>query len=423
MKRAFFLFFVIVAVLFAIARGNSQTVSASHPLVNYDRELTNYFSATADDVVARLQQRIESGETTLQFDTQHGFLQSLLKELGLPLSSQLLVFSKTSLQRYHISSKSPRALFYNDRVYVAWIPGAPMLEMLAVDPTLGAVLYTLEQTNTIRPRFSRDNRCLECHVTSRTLDIPGALVRSFHTSREGEVDLLSGAAIVSHRTPLRDRWGGWYVTGAYGALEHQGNHFSVLTPGSAPASEPPGTGTRDLRELFDASRYPQPTSDVASLLVLEHQTHMENLLTRLNYEARASLRQWNHTRYLTNITERVLNYLLFTDEAPISSPVSGGSEFTKWFEQQGPRDARGRSLREFDLQKRLFKYPCSYLIYSETFERLPREIKLHFYRRLYAALTGEDTAPEFKRLSADAKRAVFEILSETKRDLPAYWKL
>ena len=222
---------------------------------------------------------------------------------------------------------------------------------------------------------------------------------------------------------MSERWGGWYVTGAYGTLEHQGNHFSVVTPGDVPAEAPAPGGVKDLRELFDVSRYPQPTSDVVGLLVLEHQTHMENSLTRLNYEARASLRQGGQTSSLTNIIARVLNYLLFTDEAPISSAIQGGSEFTKWFEQQGPRDARGRSLRQFDLQQRLFKYPCSFLIYSETFEKLPREIKLHFYRRLYAVLTGEDKSPEFRMISADAKRAVFEILSDTKRDLPAYWKL
>ena len=320
--------FVIFALLTG-GRGSGQSVQGSHPLVNYELELTNYYSATASDVVARLQQRVERNEARLQFDATHGYLRSLLKELELPLSSQLLVFSKTSLQRYHISSKSPRALFFNDQVYVAWIPGAPMLEMLAVDPTLGAVLYTLEQTNVARPRFSRDNRCLECHVTQRTLDVPGAPVRSFHTSQEGDVDLLSGAAVVSHRTPLSERWGGWYVTGAYGTLEHQGNHFSVVTPGDVPAEAPAPGGVKDLRELFDVSRYPQPTSDVVGLLVLEHQTHMENLLTRLNYEARASLRQGGQTSSLTNITARVLNYLLFTDEAPISSAIQGGSEFTK----------------------------------------------------------------------------------------------
>ena len=414
---------LMAIVAFLSVRVLGQTPPGSHPLISYELELTNYYSAKSGDAIARLQQRIERNETSLQFEPQHGYLKSLLRELQVPMSSQLLVFSKTSLQRYHISSQSPRALFFDDRVYVAWIPGAPMLEMLAVDPTLGAVLYTLEQTNSVRPRFTRDNRCLECHVAPRTLDVPGALVRSVHASREGEVDLLSGAAIVSHRTPLKERWGGWYVTGAYGRLEHQGNHFSVVTPGGNTAENPPQGPAKDLRDLFDVARYPQPTSDIVALLVLEHQTHMENLLTRLNYEARASLRQWGHTRFLTNLAARVLNNLLFVDEATLRSAIQGGSEFTKWFEQQGPRDSHGRSLREFDLQTRLFKYPCSYLIYSEAFDALPREIKLQVYRRLHAVLTGQDISPEFRAIPAETRRAVFEILSETKSDVPAYWKL
>ncbi|MBI1840225.1 MAG: hypothetical protein HYR88_05165 [Verrucomicrobia bacterium] len=405
----------------------TQSAAGPHPLVSYELELAQYATAPSEDAVARLQKRIDAGEVTLAFEPTHGFLNALLKELGLSPSSQLLVFSKTSLQRYHITSKSPRALFFNERVYMAWIPGAPMLEFLAEDPQLGAVLYTLEQTNVAQPRFVRDNRCLECHVGPRTLGIPGRLVRSMRTTKDGDVDLLSGAAIVSHSTPLKDRWGGWYVTGAYGALEHQGNHFSLLTPTPQPASTTPSTPSNpsagDLRDFLDISRYPTPTSDVTALLVLEHQTHLANLLTRLGYEARASLRQWGHINSLTNVLHQTLNDLLFVGEIPLAGAIRGESKFVEGFQGQGPRDSQGRSLREFDLQTRLFKYPCSYMIHSDAFAGLPRAVKLRLYRRLYAVLTGEDSSGDFQSIPAEKRRAVLEILADTQKDLPAYWKL
>ncbi|MBM3840434.1 MAG: hypothetical protein FJ398_21215 [Verrucomicrobia bacterium] len=403
--------------------GEAQAYQGPQPLAAYDFELTNYSRLEPTTAVAHLQRRIERGEVKLARDEQFGYLMSLLKELNVSPASQLLVFSKTSLQRPHISPKHPRAIFFNDAVCVAWIPGAPMIEILSVDPKLGAVFYTLDQAERPATRMQRDNRCLECHVSPRTLDVPGPLIRSFQTSSEGEVDLLSGSPQINHATPLHERWGGWFVTGDYGGLVHRGNKFS---PAERIQREPESNATPDLNALGrsgDLSLYPRPSSDIVALMIFEHQIQMQNLLTRLNYESEAALRQSGHVRSLNHLSEAFLNYLMFADEVPIPGRIEGDREFASWFEAQGPRDKQGRSLRQLDLKTRLFKFPCSYMIYSDAFERLPYPMRQHLYHRLWAILTGEDRSAEYQKLPAETKRAIFEILAETKPNLPAYWNL
>jgi ABC-type transporter Mla MlaB component len=139
-------------------------------------------------------------------------------------------------------------------------------------------------------------------------------------------------------------------------------------------------------------------------------------------EATLALAQYGHINYLRNISEAFLKYLLFTEEAPMADPIRGLSDFTREFAAQGPRDQRGRSLREFDLRTRLFKYPCSYLIYSSAFDNLPPRMKEVLFRRLWEILSGGDSSPEFQRMPALSKRAILEILVDTKPGLPDYWK-
>jgi len=243
------------------------------PLVPFQKELTNYYDAVPTDPVACLQKRLDSGSAKLAFDSRYGYLQSLLKELRVPVESQVLVFSKTSLQRAHISAKTPRAIFFNDEVYVAWIEGAPMVEVVASDPKLGAVFYTLPQATAHPAHLARDNRCLECHITSRTLEIPGQVIRSFATSASGEIDLLSGDSVASHAGEA-GRWGGWYVSDANGKLKPAASYL-LPDAGSAPP----------IAEI-NLSAYPISTSDSTALLIFEHQTRMQNLITRLTTKRR-----------------------------------------------------------------------------------------------------------------------------------------
>jgi hypothetical protein len=394
---------------------------ATH-LMPFDEETIQYSKAKDASPIARLQERLDQGAARLAYDDRFGYLPALLSALKIQTNSQMLVFSKTSFQRERISPKTPRALFFNDDAYVGFIPGAPLLEVSAADPKLGGVFYTLSQTKVDRPKFARTDQCLECHASAKTMGVPGHMVRSFATDESGVVDLSSGTSQVNHRTPFAERWGGWYVTGTHGDQAHRGNLIGAAAF-TRHEKEPDYLGNQtDLKRFFDISSYPAPGSDIVALMVLEHQTHMHNFLTRLNYEATIALQQYGHIKYLKNITEAFLRYLLFTEEAPLSAPIRGSDEFARRFSEQGPRDKQGRSLRQFDLQTRLFKHPCSYLIYSEAFDKLPDPLKAQIYRRLWDILNGLDTSPDFENLPVQTRRAIREILVETKTGLPDYWK-
>lgn len=388
----------------------------------FDEDTIHYSKATAQGPVERLRERLASGELKLPRHPQFGFLFSVLDELKIPRASQMLVFSKTSFQRERISPQTPRALFFNDEVYVGYIPGSPLMELSMADPELGAVFYTLECRPNEAPRITRNDQCLECHASAKTMGVPGHLVRSFATDENGVTDLQTGISQVNHRTPLAERWGGWYVTGTHGPQIHRGNLVGAVAF-ERQAKQPNYLGNlTNLSGLFRVSDYPGAGSDIVALMVLEHQTHMHNFLTRLHYESTLALGQYGHIRYLKSASEAFLKYLLFTEEAPLTSAVRGNPEFARAFASNGPRDAKGRSLRDFDLETRLFKYPCSYLIYSTAFDHLPREMKRHLYQRLWDILNAKDSSAEFQALSGDSRQAILEILRETKPGLPDYWK-
>lgn len=413
----------MVLALAALAVPNPRSRGASPaPPAAFDEEMGEYGKAKEDTVVSRLQKRLAAGEVKLAHDENTGYLSALLDALKAPRSSQTLVFSKTSFQGPLISPSRPRALFFNENVYVGWIPGAPVLEISAVDAKLGAVFYTLEQTKAPTPKLARNDQCLECHSSAKSLGVPGHLARSFHTGEDGRVDLLGGVQ-VNHRTPFEERWGGWYVTGAPPGLKHMGNLAGKEAFARREREADYQAAIPDLTGLCDTSRYPLPTSDFTALVVLEHQTHLQNFLTRLNFESQLHLAQEGHLRHLENLSEAFLKYLLFAEEAHLSAPQKGKSEFAVWFESQGPRDKKGRSLREFDLRTRTFKYPCSFLIYSDAFHSLPPPMKAHLYRRLLEILSGEDQSPDYQKIPKETKLAIREILAETKTDLPIEWHL
>ncbi|HAM73168.1 MAG TPA: hypothetical protein DCM86_16145 [Verrucomicrobiales bacterium] len=413
---------VVLFLALALAPLEGRAAASPTPAgigLRYDRELEAYGTLAASDPMTRLGERIASGRLRLERDPRQGYLPALLRELSIPPESQVLVYSKTSLQRYHISGKTPRAIFFNDQAYVAWIPGAPLLEVLSIDPVLGCILHTFDQSAAEALPPVRDNRCLECHVSTRTLDIPGTLVRSFKTAPSGEIDLLSGGRSVTHDTPMEERWGGWFVTGENGKLISRATLLGEPLSGEI-------TTPKEITPWFDPGSYPRATSDVVALMVLEHQAHMENLLIRLGYEARSLARLNSDLKPIEPLCQVFLRYLLFADEAPLPASLrgSGGTPFARRFATVGElRDRRGRSLRDLDLATRLFKHPCSYLIYSESFARLPAELRKHLYHQLWGVLSGENRDPAFARLTAEDRKAIIDILSETKLDLPAYWKL
>lgn len=378
-----------------------------------------YATRAPHDRVAALNRALETGEAELTFEPQGGYLRSVLRALAVPESSQMLVLSRTGVQRLFTSPANPRALYYNDAVAVGFIRGSPFLELVAHDPEQGAVFYTLTQAATARPAFSRQTACLTCHVAATTLDVPGFMSRSLRVASDGSLKLRLGSHDVDHRTPFAERWGGWFVTGRHGRMRHLGN---VVT-GSAdePISLVPGgpLNAATLAGAVDLSGYPAASSDVVALAVFDHQTRALNLITRVGWEARVAAHEGRPgvtAPPLAALIGELADYLLFVDEAPIDGGLRGTSGFAAWFTAQGVRDRRGRTLHELDLGVRLMRYPCSYTIYSPAFAALPQDVREAVYRRLGAVLSGADASPRYARLTPADRRAVTEILRETLPD-------
>ncbi|HUU36194.1 MAG TPA: hypothetical protein VMW48_19150 [Vicinamibacterales bacterium] len=378
-----------------------------------------YATRAPHDRIAALTSALEAGGAALTFEPQTGYLRSVLQALQVPESSQMLVLSRTGVQRLFTSPANPRALYYNDAVAVGYIRGSPFLELVAHDPEQGVVFYTLTQRATERPVFSRQTSCLTCHVSATTLEIPGFMTRSLRVATDGSLKLRLGSHHVDHRTPFAERWGGWFVTGTHGRMSHLGN--VVTGAADEPISLVPGgpLNALTLEGAVDLSGYLTGHSDVVALAVFDHQTRALNLLTRIAWEARVAAHEGRPgvtAPALHGLIDELADYLLFVDEAPITGGLHGTSGFAEWFAAQGVRDGRGRSLHELDLRTRLMRYPCSFTIYSPAFTALPPDVRDAVFARLGAVLSGTDASPRYAHLSPDDRRAVAEILRET---LPA----
>jgi hypothetical protein len=403
-------------------------------VVPLDDPAIQYASGPVADVVSLLQKKIDRGEVKLEFDPVYGYLPAVLRNLHAPVASQVLVYSKTSFQAIRISPRMPRALYFNDSVAVGWVRGGEVVEVAAADPRQGIVFYTLDQGETAHPSFARRDECLQCHYNAATLGVPGLMVRSVHTDYSGAPLLALPAFVTDHRSPLKERWGGWFVTGTHGTQTHMGNQLTQRD-GSILPDSPKNDNLTDLSRLLDTGAYLAPHSDIVALMVLEHQTRMQNLFTRVGFDTRIAMAPEKTGKDASTaasdsereppekIEEELVQYLLFSGETRLESPIKGTSNFAKEFASQGPRDHRGRSLRQFDLTHRMFLYPCSYLIYSDSFDHLPRPALQRIYKRLWEVLTGRDQSPAFAHLSAADRQAILEILIDTKTGLPHYFSI
>jgi hypothetical protein len=420
--------------------GIAMALGSSHGWAqeDFDRDPINYTASTPDNAVTALEKRLKTGQSKLEYETHFGYLHAVLRELALPQSSQMLVFSKTSMQRQRITPQTPRAIYFNDEVYVGFCQQGEVMEISAIDPQLGVVFYTLDQARSDAPRFVRQgDSCLICHASSSTQGVPGLVVRSVYSDPEGLPILSAGTYRIDQTSPLAQRWGGWYVTGRHGDQKHLGNLVIAEKEVPREVDNRAGLNATDLRDRFDATKYVTPDSDLVALMVFEHQVQAHNLITKANFACRQALyaqRQLNlelkepldhvwasTTSRIRGAGDALVKYLLFAGEAPLTGKLAGTSSFTNDFQAMGPRDAQGRSLRDFDLEKRLFRYPCSYLVYSRSFDSLPPEMSEYVLGRIYAILTGKETKAEFAHLGSEDRQAILEILRETKPNLPEYW--
>jgi len=398
-----------------------------------------YSTAPPNNAVSKVISKIDSGQLKLAHTGEHGYLPALLKALAIPESSQVLVFSQTSLQRERISPRTPRAIYFNDLAYVGFCQQGEVLEISVADPQLGAVFYTLDQNSEKEPAFARlTDSCLLCHSSSRTENVPGHLVRSLYVTSSGQPIFSGGSNIVDHTTPFDRRWGGWYVTGTHGDQTHLGN---LVVPGRevpATINNDAGQNVTELGDRFAVANYLTPHSDIVALMVLGHQTLVQNRITKASFATRQALhyqielnralgepgemRLQSTTSRIASAGEDLVEALLFLEEAELSAPVAGTSGYAEEFMKLGPRNEQGRSLRDFDLERRMFRYPCSYLIYSEAFDALPGEMKDFVWRRLWEVLAEGKDAEKFAHLSAEDRGAILAILRETKTGLPDYWE-
>ncbi len=420
---------VILGILYlvtwsgALALGRSSDVTADLRIC--------YAQTAPNDAITCLQKKIDTGRFVLEFDNKWGYLPAVLKALNVPVSSQMLVFSKTSVQKEAISPQTPRALYFNDSVYIGYVPEAKSLEVSAIDPRLGPVYYVLLQKPKEKPLFFRTvDACLECHATKSTHFIPENLMHSIYCDSEGVPFPKSQIYQTSDRSPFIERWGGWYVTGSHGKHRHMGNSFAEQVGIQVKIHREKGTNIIDLHTLLDTSQYPTPNSDIVALMVLAHQTHLQNLMTQANYQIRATMLQraslHETASFPLNIKkacEPLVEGLLFVGETPIVSKISGVSGFKEHFSYRSLRDRKHRSLRDLDLHHRLFEYPCSYTIYSNAFDGLPNIARDYVFHRLTDILSGRDKSGKFTHLSRKDRKAIQEILLDTKPGFAAFTKM
>jgi hypothetical protein len=361
--------------------------------------------------IAALQAKLDAGTAKLTFANDgHGWLQSVLAALGVAQDSQLLTFTRSSLQFDKINPKAPRAIYFGDDVAVAAVVEGHVLEILTNDAKGGPAFYTLDTAKTDKPHFEREGaRCLSCHSMVNAY-APGWMVANITAIADGTPqfpDVARPFYFTEQSTPFEDRWGGWYVTGTHGAMHHRGNVTAsdLSHPYELPPTE--GQNVTDLSDHFDTHRTLQPGSDIVALMTLEHQNGVANRVAMLNARAATGTSQAEMDKA---IDEMAAN-MTFADEVPLPSPVKGTSSFTDTFPKRGPCDAKGRSLRDFDLKTRLFRYPLSYMVYSASFDSLNPAVKAKLWQRLYDRLRAAPDGP-----------AAIAILAATKPGVPDYWK-
>ena len=427
--------FTLTAAVVAVCHLLFGSVHAGSNLF-YEEAPFYYSDSEPTDPVADLIKKIDAGDVCLDNASEKGFLGSLLAKLAVPIESQVLVYSKTSLQNEHILPARPRALYFSEDYYVGWVQGGD-IEVISIDPKLGPVFYLLKvpKSPEDKPQLIRSAECMNCHGGSRTGGVPGMLVRSVRSDARGFPILSAGTSQTDHSSPISERWGGWYVTGASGGEKHMGNLlFQKDETGSATIIRDHGT-LENLDSAINRSPYLANTSDIVALMVLEHQITVHNALTKASFNTR----RWLHydtmlADYLNETdgklreqtleliereAEQLLEVMFFKDEFELESwGVEGSESFQEAFGADGPRSIKGSSLKDFELLSRLFRHRFSYMVYSHSFDYLPKQFKGVFYDKLSDILHGGHR--NFDYLGGKERERILAILRETKPDFAAH---
>lgn len=415
-----------------LAAATLATQAQSLPV--YELPPIHYSEATASNRVSALAARLLADPALIKGESEQATLRKTLGLLGIPVETQVLVFSKTSLQRGLISPKTPRALYFSDDAYLGWVPGG-LMELAVTDPSLGLAFYRFDARSHKRPpMIERDDDCLSCHAGPLTRDWPALLARSVFPDETGEPIGPAGSFLVEQDTVLSNRWGGWYVTGRHGGETHLGNLVVAEFDPGQPVDRTPGANLTDLATLVSTAPYPRTGSDIVALLVLEHQVGMHNRFA----EGALRVRQWTHyqrelqrelgepvseepvgtaLRVVQGEAQRIIEHLLFVGEAALpEGGIQGDPAFQEAFRRDRHADSQGRSLKDLDLQTRMFQWRCSYLIYSDAFASLPATLRTEVLRRLWQILAGDEPPRPFTHLPAEERAAIHGILLATHED-------
>jgi hypothetical protein len=378
----------------------------------WKRPVTDRFSLLKDDLA--------SGKIPLDHSSEKAFVVSLLNTLGVPASSQMLVFSATSLQLSLISTRNPRALYFSDDIYVGWVPGGK-IEIVSLDPALGGIYYIFDiprqQGGALN--VDRSNRCMNCHGAADSGWVPGLVLSSVIPGPNGGSLISWRQETLGHGVPLSERMGGWLVTGTGNWKDHHGNVTGLLYAGKL-TTTPLAMGS-----TFDVGRYPVATSDLAAHLLHEHQAGFITTALEVGYRARAALHEGGGSVPAARVPElaaaadKLAAYLLFADEAALPfGGVAGDAQFRQDFAAPRRADPAGRSLRDLDLKMHLLKFRCSYMIHSPVFTGLEPGIKAQVLRRLELALRPDKLDRISRKITGAEKTAIRAILDAT---LPG-WK-
>ncbi len=392
------------------------------------------FSSTkVSDSVSTMMEKIRTGHLTLAYEPNQGYLKAVLHELGVSVESQILVFSKTSLQSNFISPTTPRALYFNDHAYVGWIPNAPYIELIGIDPVIGPVFYTLANRKSASPSLTRQTlECFQCHYSPMPGQVPGLMARSVFAGPDGVPRFANGSFKTTASSPMKERWGGWYVTGLHGDQKHMGNEVARGDEQASVIDTTKGANVTDLARYFEVGHYVTSHSDIVALMVIEQQMTIQNLITKASFLTRKAekdavdllkygfaadhVKEETHER-IQHACEPLVQGLLCVDEPKLTAPVGGTSGFTAYYSLISPPDKAGRRLSELDLNTRLLRFPCSPMIYSSAFDHLPTEAKVQVLSRLREILVGKDQSKPFVHLSPGDRKSIKEILIDTKPEI------
>tara|TARA_R110000824_G_scaffold336_1_gene1625 strand:- start:32261 stop:33580 length:1320 start_codon:yes stop_codon:yes gene_type:complete len=414
---------LLTCLLSSVAQGQQSQGYRNQRLLEYRNQvpIIDYEQARSD-AVADLFTAIDAGQVSLNYEGSDGYLSGLLDYFGISTSSQVLVFSKTALKGRLISPQTPRAIYFNDEVYVAFVPGTPSIEIASMDPMLGPVFYEipLEPDEAISLRL-HTSRCLSCHVKNYMSDggVPLFMLQTTLVDKSGDAFAFIGRGpATTSATPFEQRWGGWYVTGL-SEQAHLGNLSFDSQPSVDELDLSANSNLNSLGELVDISGYLSPHSDIVALLVMQHQVDVQNEIARVNYRVRtiASRESEISADTLAEETEPLVKAIFMSDEFALTGPVTGLSGYAEHFQSLGPFASDGSSLRELDLQKRVFKYPLSFQIYTEAFDTLPEQALAYLRQRITDVLSGRDQSAAFAHISAADRQQMLRIVQETKASL------